>query len=127
MADSTALERIFDATFERLLSYDDVDARKGPARKVRAHARQLATDLGGVDTLSWQQRQLVQRAAMLAAICEHVEAGLVLGRVNLPFSDYLGAIGVQKRIIETLGIERQARDVMTLGDLIRQDRLEQPL
>jgi hypothetical protein len=106
----TPMEQSFNATLEHLLSLDDVDARKGPTRRVRAYARRLATDLGGADTLSTAQQQLIQRASMLAAICEHTETCLLLGRQDVSIGDYLAAISVQKRLLEALGLERKPRD-----------------
>jgi hypothetical protein len=52
----------------------------------------------------------VQRAAVLGAFIEDCEARWIGGE---PFEvgDYLPAINAQRRILETLGLERRARDV----------------
>jgi hypothetical protein len=107
----TPMEQVFNQTFARLMTLRDADARRGPHRRVREFARRLASDLGGSEVLSIAQQQLIQRAAMLAALCEHTETCLLLGREDISIPDYLAAISVQKRLLEALGLERRQRDV----------------
>ena|SRR5260370_290418 len=102
--------RIARQGYIRFLTMRDLDGRSRAAARCRELARELEVDLGGADRLSSAQRQLIQRAAVLAAQLEDFETRWCLGEeVELP--DYLAAINVQRRILVSLGLERRARDV----------------
>jgi hypothetical protein len=105
----TATEQQFTAGF-RLLTMADVDARKNrSARQVRAAARALSSDLG--DDLPVAQRMLVQRCAVLAALCSHSEATLLNGgTVSIP--DYVSMTATLSRLLRTLGLKRVPREVI---------------
>jgi hypothetical protein len=117
--DATVAEKKFG---ERLLSLRDVDARRVPLRKVLSVARRLEQDLGSDPSTA--QSELIRRASVLAAMLEDTEARLLLGQ-EVSVSDYLAAASVQKRLLEALGLERVPRDVMSLSELLRQDREQQ--
>jgi hypothetical protein len=114
--DVTVTER---TAFDRLLTLADVDCRKGPGRWVRHQARALASDLGG--DLSTAQMMLVQRCALLAALCSHSEAAILLGDpVSLP--DYLSMASTLRRLLTTLqpNLKRIPRDVTpTLSEMFK--------
>src|SRR6266567_1058491 len=86
----------------------------------RATVRQLLSgiesDLGGADLLSVGQRQLAQRAALHGALPEDAEARWAAGE-SIDIDPYLRAVGVQRRVLATLGLERRARDVTPSEDL----------
>jgi hypothetical protein len=94
----------------RLLTLDSLDRRTAASRRAHELITGIATDLGGAEHLTEGSRQLVQRAAVLGAFIEDCEARWIGGE---PFevADYLPAINAQRRILETLGLERRARDV----------------
>jgi len=104
----TAPEREFADGLMRMLSLRDVDCRKGPTRVLLARARRLTRDLGG--DLSEAQQELVKRCSVLATLLEHFEARLLLGE-RVSVSEYVELLNAQRRILSTLGIRRQARDV----------------
>jgi hypothetical protein len=84
----------------------------------------LSSDMG--NDLSEAQRQLVQRAALVGAIVADFEARWVAGQ-PVQLSEYLAACNVQRRILVTLGLRRQARDVTpSLDEILDEDadRLE---
>ncbi len=109
-ASGTVKPRIARQGYIRFLTMRDLDGRSRAAARCRELARELEVDLGGADRLSSAQRQLIQRAAVLAAQLEDFETRWCLGEeVELP--DYLAAINVQRRILVSLGLERRARDV----------------
>jgi hypothetical protein len=95
-SDITATERV---AFERLLTMADVDCRKGPGRSVLRYARALSSDLGG--DLSIAQQMLVQRASLLAMLCGHAEAEILLG-MPVSVSDYLQMASTLRRLLTTL-------------------------
>ena len=104
----------------RFLTIKDLDARSRAASFARNVASALESDLGGDPSTG--QKQLVQRAAILSAICEDFETRHLLGEpIELP--DYLAAVNNLRRVLATIGLERKARDVggLTLGDLMRMD------
>jgi hypothetical protein len=85
--DVTTSEQTFAGGLQRLLTLDDVDMRGGVPRRILATARALAKDIGSDPSTA--QQMLIQRAAMLAALLTHAEASLLLGRPDIPLSDYI--------------------------------------
>ena len=100
----------------RLRSIEDLDGRTTASRKARQLLSGIESDLGGADLLSVGQRQLAQRAALLGALIEDAEARWAAGE-SIDIDPYLRAVGVQRRVLATLGLERRARDVTPSEDL----------
>lgn len=65
--------------------------------------------LAGINNLSEAQRSLVKRAATIECELEQVEGRLSLGRAQ-DLAEYATAASHLRRIFETLGIDRRARD-----------------
>jgi len=57
----------------KFLTLSDLDQRTRAAQRCKEHTAGLESDLGGVEHLTAAQRQLVQRAALLAVILEDFE------------------------------------------------------
>jgi hypothetical protein len=96
--DVTPTER---QAFDRLLTLANIDCRSNPGRVVHGYARALTSDLGGDANLSTAQQMLVQRCSLLAALCTHTEATLLLGRaVNM--RDYIDMASTLRRLLTTL-------------------------
>lgn len=91
-----------------LLGYPD--GRSMEAKRWRDLYLGLLSDLGGNTNASVAQDQLARRASALAVMCEVAEAQLARGD---PFdtAHYLTAANAQRRILVSLGLKRQARDV----------------
>lgn len=101
----------FNAEMERTLTlatFNDIDTRRTPFFQVRQLARRIARDPGG--DLSTAQSQLVQRAATLAALCEHTEIQLLLGQ-PASVSDFIQMVNTQRFLLRTLGLKRVPRDI----------------
>jgi hypothetical protein len=99
-----------------------VDGRSLMARRFREVSAAMAADLGG--DLTEAQRHLVARAATLICWCEEREAELARGE-QFDVSQYGAVTNALRRLLDTLGIERRARDVTpSLVDYLRQ-RAEQ--
>jgi hypothetical protein len=94
----------------RLMTMSHIDGRTRAMCKVRALGAAIENDLGGADRLTQGQRQLVQRAAVLGALIEDVEARWAAGDA-IDIAGYLSAINAQRRVLATLGLQRVARDV----------------
>ena len=123
--EATATEQQFTTGFQ-LLTMADVDARSNrTARQMKAVTRALSSDLGG-DDLPVAQRMLVQRVAMLSALCTHNEAILLNGG-TVSISDYVSMTQTLARLLKLLspGLRRVPREITTLGDLLRADLDEQ--
>jgi hypothetical protein len=90
-----------------------IDQRSEAWKRARQLIETLELERGGPDHITEGMRQLVQRAAVLSAVIENMEAMWVAGS-PIDMAGYLSAIGVQRRVLLSLGLERQApRDVTT--------------
>lgn len=91
-----------------LKTLDDLDGRTRAAKLAHRLVTDLESDLGG--DLSTAQRELVKRAALLGAIVEDYEVRW-LEHKGADLSLYGTLVDRQRRILETLGLGRVARDV----------------
>jgi hypothetical protein len=103
-------EQALTVQLEKLLGFVDINCSKlgGPARRVRRNASRLASDLGG--DLSFAQRQLTMRAAMLSILLEDQEVRALLGQ-KIELSDYTSMIAVQSQLLRALGLKRVAKNI----------------
>jgi hypothetical protein len=67
-------------------------------------------DLGGADTLSEAQFSLIRRAAAIECELERLDARLSLGEL-VDMDAYARVSGHLRRLFETIGLERKARDI----------------
>jgi hypothetical protein len=108
---------------KRLLTIDALDARTAAYVAARRLVETLSKDLGG--DLSEGQRQLVVRAALVGAIVSDFETRWVAGE-HAPLGEYLAAVNVQRRVLTTLGLERQQKNVTpTFGQVLADDAARQ--
>jgi glutathione S-transferase len=113
----------------RLLTIGDLDCRTAAAQAARKLVETLSTSLGGDDQLTAQQHQLVMRAALVGAIAADLETRWIAGE-SVPLADYWAACNVQRRLLATLGIERETKDVTDaagkrFGQLLREGAIRQ--
>jgi hypothetical protein len=101
----------------RLMTLSAIDGRTRSMQRVRSLMAAIEADLGGSDHLTLGQRQLCQRAAVLGALIEDLEARWAAGEV-IGVGDYLAAINAQRRVLATLGLQRVARDVTDLNEYL---------
>lgn len=95
----------------RLLTLGDLDSRTRAARQARALVEAVESDLGGAEHLTAGERQLAQRIAVLGALIESMEAEILAGG-EMDLGAYLPAVNAQRRLCETVGLKRRARDVV---------------
>jgi hypothetical protein len=98
------------------------DGRGAWARRLRDVIELHEGDMGGVSELSQAQRSLVRRAATLTVECERLEARFsdcdaVPSQSDLDLYSRLS--GQLRRILESLGIERQSKPAFTVNDYAR--------
>jgi hypothetical protein len=96
------------------------DARTAWARRYACLIHDIASDIGGIETLSELRLALVRRAACMIVEIERLEAALARGEaIDV---DLLGRLtGHLRRLGETLGLDRATRDVTPdLASIIRE-------
>jgi hypothetical protein len=98
---------------QRPLTLADLDGRTNAAKTARQMISDLVSDLGGPDALSTAQRTLAQRAAVTAAVVENMEATWLSGH-GLDASGYVSLTNSLHKLLTSLGLKRQMRDVETL-------------
>jgi hypothetical protein len=88
----------------------DIDRRTAAYRNADQLLHEILTDLGGEASASAGQRELAQRAAVLAAMIADSEAKWLRGD-PIDLSGYLASVNAHRRILATLGLSRRARDI----------------
>jgi hypothetical protein len=77
-----------------------------------------SSDLGGVDRLSAAQQSLVRRVSAIEVACEMME-GMMSAGEKVDIDVFTRSSSHLRRLLETLGIERKAKDVTpTLSSVI---------
>jgi hypothetical protein len=105
---------------------DGIDARSAPARRYRDICAAIAIDLGGLETLSEAQVQLVRSAAGLVVLRERLDA-MALNDERVDTAEYTRISNALRRVLATIGLTRVPKDVVPdLRDYIRQDRRREP-
>jgi hypothetical protein len=98
-------------------------------RRMKEIMGDMASDLGGPDEVSANEKNLIRRAATLSVEAERLEKRFALSEAADPESiDIYGRItGHLRRTLEALGMKRRPRPVngLSLGELmLNQDRLD---
>jgi hypothetical protein len=111
-----------------LIAGEDADGRMPWMRRLRDIVRAHIADLGGEANISHSERALLNRASMLVLQLEMMEASFAKnGGMASPdqLNQYQRLVNTLRRTMETLGLQRRARDVtngITLGDMLRADQ-----
>lgn len=88
----------------------EADGNSDWARRYRDLLGLHASDCGGADYLSEGKKQLIRRIATLELQCEIYEAALSRGE-EIDFDMYNRISGNLRRMLDTLGLDRVARNV----------------
>lgn len=86
------------------------DGNSAWSRRYRDLIAGHSSDLGGIAVLSEAQRSLIRRTAAIEVELEQME-GLMSKGETVDLDSFIRASGLLRRLLETLGIERKARDV----------------
>lgn len=97
---------------------ETLDGRTKMAAVINDRLSGLENDLGGRDSMSYQQRSLAKRAIWMEAIIEQQESALSRGE-DIDQGRLTQAVNSLIGLFSKLGLERQARDVPSLHDYIR--------
>jgi len=99
----------------KLSSLSELDQRTAAARRVRDTIRQIQSDLG--DDLTTAQRALVERAAITSAVLADMATNwLTTGQLDAVLWATLS--NLERRLYESIGLERRPRDVTSLGQIL---------
>jgi hypothetical protein len=99
----------------------NVDGRSIIARRFRDIVSAILVDQGGVDQCSESRTQLIRRFAAAAVLAEQMESKLANG-AQIDIQEHATLSSTLVRLAQRIGINRVAKDITTLGDLIRQDQ-----
>lgn len=97
---------------------EKMDGRTRFAQVVQQRYQDLTADMGGLDSLSYQQRSLAKRIVHLEALIEQQEAALSRGedidpgRLSNTTNTLIG-------LLKAVGLDRKARDVPSLQDYLK--------
>jgi hypothetical protein len=92
----------------RIRSLSDLDKRTAAAKRALSVRDGLISDRGADPTVA--EMELCQRASVLSAIIEHVEAEWLSGEpIDVP--GYCTLVSTQKRIFDSFGLDRRPKDV----------------
>jgi hypothetical protein len=97
-----------------------VDGRSIWARRLRDLIVLHENDYGGADAISEAERSLVRRAAALTVELELMEVKFAAngGAKAWELDSYQRAANSLRRLLESLGLQRRARDVTGLGEIL---------
>ncbi len=97
----------------------DLDRRSQVAREVAADLWTLWQDLGGVEALSTQQLWLCERVVFIRRRVLAYETDVLAGRTpTMDAGTYSNHANVLQGYLRTLGLERRARNVRRLADVM---------
>ncbi|TGS95519.1 hypothetical protein EN814_16375 [Mesorhizobium sp. M2D.F.Ca.ET.171.01.1.1] len=94
----------------RLRTLADVDRRTLAAKEVFGLRDSIASDLGGADRLTAMEREIVDNAAMIGAMLKDAAASWLSGEPT-DLSEFQTLANCQRRLLETIGLRRRAKDV----------------
>ena len=95
------------------------DGRGAWARRQRDIAELHVSDIGGEDHASEAMLSLCRRAATLEVTLEQMEAAMSLGS-DVDLDLYNRLVGNLRRVLESIGLQRVARDTSpSLADIVR--------
>jgi hypothetical protein len=129
---NSAIRQVTDARPKKIRSavtngrrsfVSDGDGRSPWMRRRRDLEMIYAEDLGGRDSLSGYQMGLVEAAATIRVELERMEARLSSGEV-VDVEVYARVASHYRRIAESLGIERKARNIPSISEYLARKEAE---
>lgn len=99
---------------------DSLDSRTALARDLRSRYDAIVSDLGGLGSLSYMQRSLIERGLWLERFLVLQEQRLAEhGDDTFEASRWIQAVNSLQGIYSRLGLERRAKQVPALGEYLR--------
>ena len=97
---------------------EKLDGRTTLAKVVQSRLAELQADLGGLQSLSYQERSLTRRAVWLEALIESREAALARGE-EIEEGAHVQSVNALMGVWKALGLQRRAKDVTDLATYLR--------
>ena len=97
---------------------EKLDGRTTLAKVVQSRLAELQADLGGLHSLSYQERSLTRRAVWLEALIESREAALARGE-EIEEGAHVQSVNALMGVWKALGLQRRAKDVTDLQAYLR--------
>ena len=94
-----------------------MDGRLATVKIVRARLAALLSDLGGAESLSYQEGAIARRLVWLEALCEKVESEIAEGK-DADVNRYTQQVNTLIGVAKALGLKRRAKDALSLGDYL---------
>lgn len=94
-----------------------VDMRSLVGRRYKDLIRAIISDQGGVERLAEARIQLIRRFAGIGCLAEAAEARMALGQ-EFDIGEYIAVASTMSRIAARIGINRTAKDAISLRDYI---------
>ena len=101
-----------------------MDTRMALVRELRARLDALATDLGGMDALSYQERSLCERAIFVEYLLAKQERELIEG-AEFDQGAWVQSVNALSGLFNRLGLQRRQQDVPSLQTWIQQKEAKQ--
>lgn len=89
---------------------ETMDGRVTAVKALHGRFNALATDLGGIDGLSFQEKTLCKRVVHLEALITKMESVLVKGGA-VEVHVYLAAINALASLLSRLGLKRRSKQI----------------
>jgi len=96
---------------------EDMDGRRTAARALRDRLHALASDLGGISALSYQEISLCKRVVHLEGLIQMKELSLAQNQ-KVDELSYFHAITVLSSLLSKLGLRRRARQLPSLSEYL---------
>lgn len=96
---------------------DQLDGRTGIAQIMRERYTELTNDLGGLSTLSYQQRSLVERTLWLEYWLARQEQAMANGG-DFDIGKWTQGFNSLQGVYAKLGLQRIAKDAISLSDYL---------
>jgi hypothetical protein len=98
-----------------------IDGRSAWTRRCQSYITAHITDLGGVENCSAAERSIIRRAAVLTTELERMERQFALDEQASPddLETYQRCANSLRRLLESVGLQRRARNVneLSLSDI----------
>ena len=96
-----------------------MDTRVALVRELRARLDALASDLGGMDQLSYQERSLCERAIFVEYLLAKQERDLIEGK-EFDQGAWVQSVNALSGLFNRLGLQRRQTDVQDLTTWIKE-------
>ena len=99
---------------------EDMDERYNLTHELRDRHKQLTTDLGGIDALSYAEKSLIERSLWIEYFVQRREKQLLLEPDKEPDIDsWFKGVKTLEIIFSKLGLKRKAKEVQSITDYLK--------